>query len=373
MSLYFPTSLHPSLIQGASLEQWNDANWQLRHSFTQAAQLEGYLQLSADESAALQSCGEKLSLRITPHFLSLIDPADPSDPLRLQVIPREAELRHEEGELLDPCGEDADMKAPGLVHRYPDRALLLCSDRCATYCRYCTRSRMVSGGSKCRMPLNMDAAIDYIKAHPELRDILLSGGDPLLLSNEKLREILSRLREIPHIEFLRIGTRVPIMLPQRITDELCAMLREFAPLFISVHCNHARELCSAAEEALGRLVDHGIPLGSQSVLLRGVNDDAATQRALYHRLLCCRVRPYYLYHCDPVSGSSHFRTSIKEGLDIIDSLRGHTTGYAVPDYVMDAPGGGGKVPLTRESVLRINGGIAVRNYRGDIYHYPSAE
>ncbi len=363
-------SLPPALRQGAGEAEWNDPAWQLRHSFCSAAQLERVLRLTEDEKRALAHEGRHLAVRVTPYFLSLIDPDDPDDPLRLQVIPRGGEIVRSPEELVDPCGEEKDMKVPGLVHRYPDRALLLCTDRCATYCRYCTRSRLVSGQGS-RLRTDFSAAFAYLREHTEVRDVLLSGGDPLLLADARLDAILAELRRIPHLEFLRIGTRVPIMLPQRVTPQLAAMLRRHAPLFISIHCNHARELTPEAERALGLLVDHGLPLGSQSVLLRGVNDSLESLRTLCHRLLQCRVRPYYLYQCDLAPGTRHFRAHIREGLALISQLRGYTSGYAVPQYVVDAPGGGGKVPLTPEGILSLDDHLArLRNFRGDTYEYP---
>lgn len=363
--------LPPALRQGATKEQWDSAEWQLRHSFCTAEQFASVLRLDDDEKHALAQAGTRLGVRVTPHFMSLINPEDSRDPLRLQVIPRSAELETHEEEMTDPCGEEKDMVVPGLVHRYPDRVLLLCTDRCATYCRYCTRSRLVSGAGREHLHTNLDAALDYIRNHAEVRDVLLSGGDPLLLSNERLDHILTSLRTIPHVELLRIGTRAPIMLPQRITEELCSMLRRHAPLFISIHCNHPRELAPAAEQALGKLADHGLPLGNQSVLLRGVNDNETTMKQLCHRLLQCRVKPYYLYQCDLAPGTRHFRTTIRQGLSLISRLRGFTSGYAVPQYVVDAPGGGGKVPLNPQYIASLSESLAtLRNYAGNMYFYP---
>jgi lysine 2,3-aminomutase len=273
--------------------------------------------------------------------------------------------------MADPCGEDHDMPVPGLVHRYPDRVLFLVTDRCASYCRYCTRSRVVSGVGEQELELDFDRAIAYLQKHTEVRDVLLSGGDALLLSDKKLGDLLSRLRAIEHIEFLRIGSRVPIFLPQRITPELCAMLKEFHPLWMSVHVNHPKELTTEVRAALGRLADAGIPLGNQSVLLRGVNDDAEVMKVLVQKLLRCRVRPYYLYQCDLIKGSSHLRTSVGKGLEIMENLRGHTSGYAVPQYVIDGPGGGGKIPINPNYVVaRMPDRIVLRNYKGDIFEYP---
>ena len=273
----------------------------------------------------------------------------------------------------DPCGEDQHSPVPGLVHRYPDRVLFLVTDRCAAYCRYCTRSRLVSNAAGYDFHPEFDRQIEYIAQNPSIRDVLLSGGDPLLLSDEKLKDLLSRLRAIPHVEFLRIGTRIPIFLPQRITPELCAMLRQFHPLFLSIHSNHPRELTTEVQSALGRLADAGIPLGNQSVLLKNVNDSLPVMQAHVQKLLMCRVRPDYIYQCDLIAGSSHLRSSIQKGLEIIEGLRGHTTGYAVPQFVIDAPGGGGKVPINPDYILtKQNGRVVFRNFEGKVFEYPEA-
>ncbi len=352
-------------------EQWNSAAWQLRHRITTLAQLEKHLVLTDEERAGVLLSGNKLAMAITPHYFNLIDPEDPEDPIRRQVIPRIEETWDDPEEMADPCGEDGRMPVPGLVHRYPDRVLFLVTDRCASYCRYCTRSRVVSGVGEQELHTDHEAAFRYLEKHTEVRDVLLSGGDPLLFSDAKLEAILSRLRAIPHIEFLRIGSRVPIFLPQRITPELCRLLQRYHPLWLSIHTNHPRELTTEVREALGRLADHGVPLGNQSVLLRGVNDDAEVMKSLVHKLLMCRVRPYYLYQCDLIQGSSHLRTSVQAGVDIIEQLRGHTTGYAVPQFVIDAPGGGGKVPVNPDYVLlRDEQRTLIRNFEGRSFEYP---
>ncbi len=354
---------------------WNDWRWQMKHRITKVEQLERLLPtLTPEERAGAILAGEsKLSMAITPYFFSLIDAGDELCPIRRQVIPRLEETTTARWEMSDPCGEDSHSPVPGLVHRYPDRVLFLVTDRCAAYCRYCTRSRLVSNASGYDFHPEYDRQIAYIESHPEVRDVLLSGGDPLLLSDEKLENLLSRLRAIPHVEFLRIGTRIPIFLPQRITPELCAMLKQFHPLFISVHTNHPRELTTEVRDALGRLADSGIPLGNQSVLLRHVNDDPETMKALVQKLLMCRVRPYYLYQCDLIQGSAHLRASVKRGLEIMEALRGHTTGYAVPQYVIDAPGGGGKVPINPEYLLKSGPDkVVIRNYEGRRFVYPDA-
>jgi lysine 2,3-aminomutase len=353
-------------------KDWNDWHWQLKHRITNVEQLQKFLPtLTPEELAGAKLANSKLALAITPYFFNLIDPADENCPIRLQVIPKEAETHTASWEMSDPCGEDSHSPVPGLVHRYPDRVLFLVTDRCASYCRYCTRSRLVSNASGYDFHPEFDKQIAYIASHPEIRDVLLSGGDPLLFSDEKLEFLLTKLRAIPHVEFLRIGTRIPIFLPQRITPELCAMLKQFHPLFISVHTNHPRELTTETRAALGRLADAGIPLGNQSVLLKNVNDDATVMKALVQKLLMCRVKPYYLYQCDLITGSAHLRASVAKGLEIMEQLRGHTTGYGVPQYVIDAPGGGGKVPINPEYVLCRNAGrVLVRNYEGKIFEYP---
>jgi lysine 2,3-aminomutase len=354
-----------------SASDWSDWSWQLRNRIQSLEQLEGRLSLTGEERAGTILAGKKLALGITPHFFSLIDRNDPDCPIRRQVVPRIEEATTAADEMLDPCGEDSSMPVPGLVHRYPDRVLLLVTDRCASYCRYCTRSRVVSGAGEQELTVDLEGAFSYLEKHSEVRDVLLSGGDPLLLSDAKLNAILTRLRKIPSIEFVRIGTRIPIFLPQRITPELVAMLRTHHPLWMSVHTNHPKELTQEVREALGRLADAGIPLGNQSVLLKGVNDRAEILKELFHKLLLCRVRPYYLYQCDLITGSAHLRTTIQEGQDIMEQLRGYTTGYAVPTYVVDGPGGGGKIPVGPNYIVGMaDDRVILKNYRGDVYEYP---
>jgi lysine 2,3-aminomutase len=263
------------------------------------------------------------------------------------------------------------MPVPGLVHRYPDRVLFLVTDRCASYCRYCTRSRVVSGAGDQTLSTEFEAAFDYLEKHTEVRDVLLSGGDPLLLSDSKLEKFLSRLRSIEHIEFIRIGSRIPIFMPQRVTDDLCQMLQKYHPLFMSVHINHPRELTLEVKEGLERLANHGVPLGNQSVLLRGVNDDADVMKVLVQKMLMCGVRPYYLYQLDLIQGSSHLQVPVAKGLEIMESLRGHTTGYSIPQYVIDAPGGGGKVPINPDYIVQRNSErVVIRNFEGKTFEYP---
>jgi lysine 2,3-aminomutase len=357
-----------------SENDWNNWRWQLKHRITSVEQLERFMPaLTPEERAGTLLAASKLSLAITPYFFNLIDPTDEHCPIRWQVIPRIDESHTAPWEMSDPCGEDSHSPVPGLVHRYPDRVLFLVTDRCASYCRYCTRSRLVSNASGYDFHPEFEKQIDYIRRNTNIRDVLLSGGDPLLFSDEKLEHLLSRLRGIPHVEFLRIGSRIPMFLPQRITPELCAMLKKYHPLFLSIHSNHPRELTIEVREALGRLADAGIPLGNQSVLLRHVNDDLTVMRALMQKLLMCRVKPYYLYQCDLIAGSAHLRASVRKGLEIMEGLRGHTTGYAVPQYVIDAPGGGGKVPVNPDYVLSRNARrVIIRNFEGKIFEYPEA-
>ena len=374
----YPTDLDPAFISHApgywsdeATENWDDHRWQLRHRVDSLADLDLRLNLTDEERAGVLLAGTKLAMSITPHFFNLIDRDDPDCPIRRQVIPRIEEGWNAPEELNDPCGEDSHMPVPGLVHRYPDRVLFLVTDRCASYCRYCTRSRVVSGVGEQHLETQWEPAFKYLEQHTEIRDVLLSGGDPLLFSDDRLDKILTRLRAIPHLQFIRIGSRIPIFLPQRITPELCTMLNKHHPLFISIHANHPRELTLEVRDALGRLADAGIPLGNQSVMLRGVNDSVDVQKALVQKLLMCRVKPYYLYQCGLINGSSHLRTPVAEGVAIIEGLRGHTTGYAIPQFVIDGPGGGGKIPINPNYVVdTASGKVTLRNFEGEIFEYP---
>jgi lysine 2,3-aminomutase len=356
----------------ATPADWADWKWQLRARVRDLAGLTRIVRLSFDEREAVERIGGRLPVGITPYYASLIDPDHPDDPIRKTMIPRSTEFVRTAGEADDPLGEDSHSPVPGLVHRYPDRVLFLVTNFCATYCRYCTRARMVGHTGEYHFNTRQyQAAIDYIAAHPEIRDVLLSGGDPLTMADDRLEWLLSRLRAIPHVEFLRIGTKVPAVLPQRITPGLTRMLRRYHPLWMSIHFMHPREVTPEVSQACERLADAGIPLGSQTVLTAGVNDDVDTMKRLMHGLLRSRVRPYYIYQCDPISGSSHFRTSVEKGLEIIAGLRGHTTGYAVPTFVIDAPGGGGKIPLIPDSVVGRDGDdVLLRNYEGKTFRYP---
>lgn len=356
----------------ATVADWNDWHWQLQNRVQDLATLEKMFRLSDDERQALSNPSGALPVAITPYYASLIDPYDPKQPLRRTMLPAMKEYVHSPGEEEDPLGEDHQSPAEGLIHRYPDRALFLVTNYCSAYCRYCTRSRIMN--RDCASHYNMNQwqkALEYIEAHPAIRDVLMSGGDPLTMDEERLEWLLSRLRKIPHVEMIRIGTKVPAVLPQRITPKLTKMLRKYHPLWISIHFAHPDELTSETAQACTRLADAGIPLGSQTVLLSGINDNVETMKKLVQGLLRIRVRPYYLYQCDPILGSSHFRTPVEKGLEIIKGLRGHTTGYAVPNYVIDAPKGGGKIPLLPDYVQGYDGtDLLLKNYENKFFRYP---
>ena len=355
----------------ATDEQWADWRWQMSHRFRTLEQFQSVLSLSGEEMDGLTIACKKFTVAVTPFWVSLMDRDDPSCPIRRQVVPSIRELYISPTDMDDPCGEDHDMKTPGLVHRYPDRVLFLSSDRCASYCRYCTRSRLVGTGEIRPVMERLEPAARYVEAHPEIRDVLISGGDPLLLGETVLGTIIRRFRSIPHVEIVRVGTRVPSYLPQRITPRLVRTLRNSGAYYLSVHFCHPDELSPEVERALAAIADGGIVMGSQTVLLRGVNDDAPTLKRLFQRLLANRVRPYYLYQCDPVMGASHFRTSVAAGTEIMRRIRGFTSGYAVPTYVIDAPGGGGKTPVTADYIVgRDEQAVTLRNYAGNIYQYP---
>jgi len=357
----------------ASLSEWNDWRWQLRSRIKSLQQLEKIFVLSDEEREAVMRHQGSLPVGITPYYASLMSRDDPTEALRRTHIPVGSEYLKTPGEADDPLGEDHDAAVPGLVHRYPDRVLFLSTGFCSTYCRYCTRSRMVgeAGGDYNFSKSQWDQALAYIEAHTEIRDVLISGGDPLTLADDRLDYLLGRLRAIKHVEFVRLGSKVPTVLPMRVTKSLTQILKKHHPLWMSIHFTHPRELTREVTESTSRLADAGIPLGSQTVLLQGINDDVEIMRELYHGLLMRRVRPYYLYQCDPITGSSHFRTPVSKGIEIIEGLRGHTTGYAVPQYVIDAPGGGGKIPLLPEYLVGRDGDdILLRNFEGGIYRYP---
>jgi len=349
--------------------QWNDWRWQLAHRLNTVEEFQRVIALTPDEFAALSVPG-LFRVDVTPYFASLMDPEDPNCPIRRQVIPTDCEHTPFEFEMVDSLAEDAHSPVPGLVHRYPDRVLMLVTTQCASYCRYCTRSRIV-GDSHAQFNTSQHTAqIDYIASNPQIRDVLLSGGDPLILNQSVLEGLLERLRAIPHVEVIRIGTRVPVFLPQRINPELVGMLQKYHPLWMNIHFNHPKEITPEVERALALLANAGIPLGSQSVLLAGINDCPNIFLTLVQQLVRNRVRPYYIYQCDLVHGAGHFRTPVAKGIEIMESLRGHTSGYAIPTYVIDAPEGGGKVPLLPNYLLSMSEKkVVVRNYEGFISTY----
>lgn len=356
-----------------SWREWNDWHWQAAHRIRTAEQLQSYLCLGAEETGALVG-NTMLPFSITPYYLALIDAKDSHQGLRRTVVPNHSELTRNAGESDDPLAEESHAVVPGLVHRYPDRVLFLATDHCATYCRYCTRSRVVGSNELTAKIERWKPALDYIRAHTEIRDVLISGGDPLTMSDDKLDWLLTELRGIRHVEFLRIGSKVPAVMPQRVTKGLVKVLRRHHPLWMSLHFVHPDECTPESLAACARLADAGIPLGSQTVLLKGVNDNVGTLRRLLHRLLVMRVRPYYLYQCDPISGSQHLRTPVDQGIALIEQLRGYTSGYALPTYVIDAPGGGGKIPLNPEYVLGHDSqGVVLRNFENRVFHYPDPE
>lgn len=351
-------------------EQWADWKWQLKNRIDNAAMLAEIFPLTADEASAARNSAHMFRLGVTPHYATLVDPDDPTCPIRLQVVPRSAEMSVAPYEMSDPLHEDVDSPVPGLTHRYPDRVLLVITHECALYCRYCTRRRIV-GDHEGNDPKLLLAALEYIRQHTEIRDVLISGGDPLGLSDAVLENVISRLRSIKHVEIIRIGTRIPVVMPQRLTPALLAMLRKYHPIWLNTHFNHPFELQpQETRDAMERLVDAGIPTGNQTVLLRGVNDCPVIMRSLVHELVKLRCRPYYIYNCDLSEGLSHFRTPVSTGLAIMESLYGHTSGYAVPTFVVDAPGGGGKIPLMPNYMIASgNGNVILRNYRGEYSTY----
>ncbi len=365
----FPKNKRAPLYRDVPDEKWNDWRWQLSNRLNTAEEFEKVLPLTESERKALSTSG-LFRVDITPYFASLIDPADPHDPIRRQVVPLADEIAPFTGMMEDSLAEDRHSPVPGLVHRYPDRVLMLVTTQCASYCRYCTRSRIVGDPSATFSRAEFEMQLEYLKRTPQVRDVLLSGGDPLTLAPKLLDELLGRLREIEHIEIIRIGSRVPVFLPQRITPEFCDTLAKYHPLWMNIHVNHPNEITAELAEACDRLSRAGVPLGNQSVLLAGINDCVHIQRKLVQDLVRIRVRPYYLYQCDLVEGAGHFRTPVAKGIEIIEGLRGHTSGYAVPTYVVDAPGGGGKIPVMPNYLVSMSDHkIILRNYEGYITTY----
>lgn len=355
-------------------EQWNDWKWQVRNRIETVEDLKKYIPLTKEEEEGVVKCLQSLRMAITPYYLSLIDINDPHDPVRKQAIPTALELHKSTCEAADPLHEDGDSPVPGLTHRYPDRALLLVTDQCSMYCRHCTRRRF-AGQHDSSLPMKqIDNAIDYIAKTPVIRDVLISGGDPLLLSDDKLEYIIKRLREIPHVEIVRIGSRTPVVMPQRITEDLVNMLKKYHPIWLNTHFNHTNEITEDSKRACELLANAGIPLGNQSVLLRGVNDCVHVMKKLVNELVKIRVRPYYIYQCDLSMGLSHFRTPVAKGIEIIEGLRGHTSGFCVPTFVVDAPGGGGKTPVMPNYVISQGANkIILRNFEGVITTYSEPE
>lgn len=361
-----------SLYKEVNPLDWEDWHWQLKNRIRTKEELSQIIKLTPEEEKGIDKARGRLSMAITPYWATLIDPEDPNCPIRRQAVPVAMESSVAPHEMTDPCAEDRDSPAPHLVHRYPDRVLLLATDHCAMYCRHCTRRRLVGERESAdeNSATRFDAAIEYIKSNKKVRDVLISGGDPLTLEDEDLEKIVSKIRDISHVEFLRIGTRVPVTLPQRVTEKLANMLKKYSPIWMSIHFNHPKEITKRCKIACDMLSEAGIPLGSQSVLLKGINDRPYIMKKLVHELLQIRVRPYYIYQCDPVRGTQHFRTPVAAGINIMEKLRGHTSGYAVPTYVIDGPGGGGKIPVGPNYILsQAKGKYVLRNYKGKIYTY----
>lgn len=358
------------LYAGVSDEDWNDWRWQMRNNIRDVETLAKVIPLDDREKSDISRVLQTFRMAITPYYASLIDPGNPACPVRLQAVPRIAETHEDASDQDDPLHEDVDSPVPGLTHRYPDRVLLLITRICSMNCRHCTRRRMVGIEDTHLDEDHVDAAIEYIRKTPIVRDVLISGGDPFVLSTEKLERVISAVRAIPHVEIIRIGTRTPVVMPMRVTDELVRMLGKYQPLYVNTHFNHPKEITVEARQACARLADAGIPLGNQSVLLRDVNDCPVLMKKLVQKLLSIRVKPYYIYQCDMSRGISHFRTTVSKGIEIIENLRGHTSGMAVPTFVIDAPGGGGKIPVMPDYLITSNEKrVILRNYEGVITSY----
>ncbi|MGQ0508301.1 MAG: KamA family radical SAM protein [Myxococcaceae bacterium] len=359
---------------GVTDAEFHDWRWQMRHSVRTLEALEGFIPLTSEERAGIAKTAEIFRLGISPYYLSLIDRAHAFCPVRMQAIPVEAEARVRPGELVDPLGEDKTRPVPSIVHKYPDRVLFLALDTCSVYCRHCTRRRITHGDEAQLDKTAMRQGIDYVRAHPQIRDVLVSGGDPFLLSDDRLEELLSALSAIPHVEMIRIGTRIPVCLPMRVTEGLAKVLRRNAPVFVVTHFNHPKEITREAKAACELLVDHGVPVENQAVLMRRLNSSARIIKELSHLCLRMRVRPYYLHQMDVAQGLEHLRTPLNKGLEILSELRGHTTGLAIPHFAVDLPGGGGKVTLQPDPVVSRDAAQTLfRNFRGEEYSYPEPE
>jgi lysine 2,3-aminomutase len=359
------------LWKDVTAEQWNDWKWQLKNRISSLEQLKQVVDIGYEEEQEIASCLEKYPMAVTPYYVALIDKDDRSCPIRMQVIPSVRELQKTEVDQTDPLHETINSPVPGLIHRYPDRVALLISGNCAVYCRFCTRKSSTYGRDRICEGADLDKAISYLRNNRHIRDVLLTGGDPLCLSDNKLGSLLERLRPIENVEIIRIGSRVPVTMPQRITPELCAVLKKHHPIWLNTHFNHPREITAESQYACEMLASAGIPLGNQSVLLKGINDSPAVMQKLVHGLLKIRVRPYYLYQCDLTEGIGHFRTPVSTGIDIIRKLQGHTSGLAVPTYVIDAPGGGGKIPVNKNYIISHSSQeIILQNFQGQVCKYP---
>lgn len=366
--------LRPSIWKDVPDQDWYSWRWQIKNRITTLEGLAEILDLSSKEKEEIGECLSTFRMAITPYYASLIHPTDPTCPIRMQAVPTGKELKEGVHDLDDPLKEDEDSPVPGLTHRYPDRVLLLVTDQCTMYCRHCTRRRFAGGTDKAMPKEKIQRAIDYIKKTPAIRDVLLSGGDGLAIGDELLEWILGELSTIDHVQIVRIGTRTPVVNPMRITEDLCTILKTYHPLWLNTHFNHPAELTKESREACHRMADVGVPLGNQTVLLRGVNDCPVIMKDLFHKLLTIRVRPYYLYQCDLSRGIEHFRTSVSKGIEIMESLRGHTSGLAVPTFVIDAPGGGGKTPVGPQYLISMKEKMVIlRNYEGVIAAYPEPE
>lgn len=355
-------------------EEWNDWKWQVRHRIETLEDLKKYIHLTPEEEEGVRESLKTIRMAITPYYLSLINLEDPHDPIRKQSIPTINELHVSAADIQDPLHEDGDSPVPGLTHRYPDRVLFLITDQCAMYCRHCTRRRF-AGQKDASSPIErIDKCIDYIARTPQVRDVLLSGGDALLVPDDRIEYILKKLRDIPHVEIIRFGSRTPVVMPQRITPEFVDMIKKYHPVWLNTHFNHPNEITPESKAACEKLANAGVPLGNQSVLLRGINDCTHVMKKLVHELVKIRVRPYYIYVCDLSMGIGHFRTPVSKGIEIIENLRGHTSGYAVPTFVVDAPGGGGKIPVMPNYVVsQAPHRVVVRNYEGVLTTYTEPE
>jgi len=358
------------LWENVTEDQWQDWQWQMANRIRTLDQLTQVVHLTKDERDGVRECLKKLRMAITPYYATLIDPDDPFCPVRRQAIPTIQETKISESECEDPLHETQDSPFPGLTHRYPDRVLLLVTSQCSMYCRHCTRRRFAGQEDKALAPGYIQRAVNYIKAHKEVRDVLLSGGDPLCLTDDRLEAIIKKIREIDHVEIIRIGSRIPVVMPQRITDNLCNMLKKYHPIWLNTHFNHSKELTDEARHACEKLANAGIPLGNQSVLLKDINDCPYIMRDLVQKLAKTRVRPYYLYQCDMALGIEHFRTPVSVGMEIMEMLQGHTSGFTIPKFVIDAPGGGGKIPVNPQYVISSSAEkVILRNYEGVICTY----